>query len=97
MNEDKQSQRDAERKKKLAEEETLRLVKEQERRKAYLDKEQALEKAAHAREIEQAKKRAVEEISRVATEQARKAALAAREKQLAESQKDRKLKDRNNR
>jgi hypothetical protein len=91
---EKQSQIETKRKEKRIAEEAKSLGKEQERRKAYLVREQAIEKASKVKETERAEKRATEEIAQLSADQARKKALVAREKKIADAQEDRKLKTR---
>lgn len=79
-------------KEKHAAEEALRAAKEQERKKAYLAKEQAIQKASDSRRTEQAAKRATEESDRLAREETRKRAYSAKEKGTAEASEARKLK-----
>lgn len=72
--------------------EAEQLAKEQVRKKAYLAREQALEKAGKAKQTKRAGKRASEEAGEVKKEQARREAHAAREQAIAEDQEARKLK-----
>ena len=90
---EKESPKDAMRKEKRIAEEADRLNKEQERRKAYMAREQALEKDSSAREAGRAEKRASDEVAQSAAEQTRKKALAAREMKIAEAQEARRLRD----
>jgi hypothetical protein len=91
---EKQSQKEVNRKEQRIAEDAKRLGKEQERRKAYLVREQAIEKVSKAKETERAEKRASDEIAQLAADQVRKKAMVAREKKIADAQEDRKLKTR---
>ncbi len=71
-------------------EETKRAAREQERKKAYMAKEQAMAMAADSRKSGQAGARATEETARLAWEQARKEAYSANEKKTAEAHEARK-------
>jgi hypothetical protein len=68
------------RKEKLKAEEAKLLAKEQARTKAYLAREQELEKGQKARELREAGKRASEDIKGFAREKARKETYLAQEK-----------------
>jgi hypothetical protein len=68
-------------------------AKEQARTKAYLDKEQEIEKGQKLKEDQRAKDRADEDIREQAKEKARKEAYQAREKIIDEEQKARRAKE----
>ena len=74
-------------------EEAQRLAKEQERKKAYVAKEQATEQASQSRQVERAEKRATEEAGQLARDEARKKAYSARETAMAEAREAKKLRD----
>ena len=83
---EEQSLRETKRKEKRIEEETEGLAREQGRKKAYMAREQAIEKAQKAKETKRSEKRAKEEIDQLAREQARKKDYLAREKATADAQ-----------
>ena len=87
------SEKETRRKEKLNVEEAETAARDQERRKASLAREQAIEKASDSRHTQRAEKRAAEEAEQLAREQARKKAYDAREKDAAEAQQARKLRD----
>jgi hypothetical protein len=74
-------------------EDARRLASEQDRKKAYLAREQAIQQAADSRHSEQAGKRAGEEADRLAREETRKKTYSAREKDMAEAHEARRMKD----
>ena len=76
-------------------EEARQLAKEQIRKKAYMAREEAIEKASKERQTRQAEKRATEEIGKLAKGQTRRKALLAKEQAIAEAQEARKLKAKN--
>jgi hypothetical protein len=80
------------RKERRIKEDAERLAKEQVRKKAYLAREQAIEKTWKANKIKRAENRAAEEIEQLPRDQARKKALLAEEQTIAEAQDARKLK-----
>ena len=67
-------------------------LKEQERKKAYLAREQAIEEAQKKREAKRSEKLAAEEIEEIAKDQARREAYLARERAMAEAQEAKRLK-----
>jgi hypothetical protein len=69
-----------------------RLTKEQARKKASFDREQAIEEGQRVDAAKRAEKRAAEEPERLTKEQARKKASFDREQAIEEGQKARKLK-----
>ncbi len=73
-------------------EEAGRLDKEQVRKKAYLAREEAIEKASKASKTKRTEKRAAEEIGQSTKDQARKDASLAKEQAIADAQEARKLK-----
>ncbi len=79
-------------KEKIAAEEARMLVGEQARKKAYLTKEEAIEKASKLRVEKRAPGRAEEEAKQRTKELERKKAMLAREKAIEEAQEARKLK-----
>jgi hypothetical protein len=89
---EEQSLRETKRKEKRIEEETEGLAREQGRKKAYLARERAIEKAQKEKEAKRSGKRAKEEIDQLDREQARKKDYLAREKATAEAQDVRKRK-----
>jgi hypothetical protein len=89
---EEKSQKETERAGKHAAEEAERITKEQERKKAYLLREGAIEKASKARKTRRIEKRAAEEIGQSAKDQARKKVYFAKEQATADAQKARKLK-----
>lgn len=74
-------------------EQAQRQAKEQERKKAYLAKEQSIEKASQSRQAAQGEKRAAEEAVQLARGEARKKAYSDRETAMAEARESKKLKD----
>ncbi|MFC1993573.1 hypothetical protein ACFLV3_07225 [Chloroflexota bacterium] len=90
---EEQSLKETKRKEKRIEEETEGLAKEQGRKKAYLAREQAIEKASKASKTKRTEKRAAEGIRQSAKDQTRREAYLAREQAIAEAQEARKLKD----
>jgi hypothetical protein len=87
------SVKETQRKEKLKAEEAEQVAKDQARKKAYLAREQEIEKGQKSRETRQAEKRASEDIQDSAREKARKETYLAQEKKIAEGQEARKLKD----
>ena len=85
------SAKDTMRAKKLGAQEVERLTNEQVRAKAYLAREQEIEKAQKAKDTKRAENRASEDIKKLARENARKEAYFAKEKAIAEAQETRKL------
>jgi len=73
-------------------EEAERLVKEQGRKKVYLAREEAHEKASEASKTKRSDKRAIDEPGQLAKEQMRKKAYLAKEQAIAEAHEARKLK-----
>jgi hypothetical protein len=90
---EEQSIKEVRRREKLIKEEAERLARERERKKAYLAREQVIEKASEAKEAERSQKRAVEESEQANREKARKDAFLAREKMLAEAAEAKKLRE----
>jgi hypothetical protein len=74
-------------------EDAQRLAKEQERKKAYLAREQAIEKASQSRHVERAEKRASEEAGQLVRDEARKKAYSDKETAMAEARESKKLRD----
>ena len=87
-----QSLKETKRKEKRIQEEAERLAKEQVRKKANLDREEAIEKSSKARKTKQTEKRAAEGIGQSARDQARRKVNLAREQAIVEAQEARKLK-----
>jgi hypothetical protein len=73
-------------------EEARSLAKERERKRAYLVREQAIEKAAASKRSERVGAGSIEETERLTREQVRKEAYSANEKRIAQAQEARKLK-----
>jgi hypothetical protein len=92
-NQEKNTNKETVRKEKLKAEEAEQVSRDQERKKAYLAREQEIEKGQKVRDIKQAEKRASEDIKDSVKEKARKETYLAQENALAEDQKARKLKD----
>ncbi|MFC2062970.1 hypothetical protein ACFLS8_03410 [Chloroflexota bacterium] len=82
-------------KEKRLEKEPELLAKEQARKKANLDREEAIEKASNARKTKRSEKHAVEEIEQSVREQSRRKAYLAREQKIVEVQEARKTKAKN--
>ena len=91
-NQEEQSLKEAKRVKKRAAEEAERLARDQERKKAYLSSEKAIEEAQKEKETKRLEKRAAGEAKQSAREQARREAYLAREKAIAEAEEARKRK-----
>jgi hypothetical protein len=89
---EEQSLKEAERKEKRLEEEAEGLAKEQGRKKVYLIREEAHEKASKASKTKRSDKRAIDEPGQLAKEQMRKKAYLAKEQAIAEAHEARKLK-----
>jgi len=89
---EEQSLKEAERKEKRLEEEAEGLAKEQGRKKVYLIREEAAEKASEAKKTKRTEKQATKNIEQSAREQTRKKAFFAKEQAIAEAQEARKLK-----
>ena len=87
-----QSLKETKRKEKRIEEEAEGLAKEQGRKKIYLIKEEATEKALKAKKTKRTEKQATKDIEQSARDQTRKKAYLAKEQALAEAQEARKLK-----
>jgi hypothetical protein len=92
---EEQSLKEIKRKEKRIEEEAGRLAKERGRKKAYLLREEAIEKASKASKTRRTEKQAAEEIGQSAKDQARKKANLAREQAIAEAEKASKSKAKN--
>jgi hypothetical protein len=92
-NHEETSDKETERKEKLRIEESKLLAKEQVRTRAYLAREQEIEKGQKIKEDQRARDRADEEIREVAKEKARKLAYQAREKAIADEQEAKRLKN----
>ena len=80
---------------KLKADEAAQLSKDDVRKKAYLAREQGIEKGQKARELRQAGKRASEDIKDSAREKTRKETYLAQEKKTADGQEARRLNDKN--
>jgi hypothetical protein len=89
---EEQSLKETERKKKRLEEEAEGLAKEQGRKKVYLIREEATEKALKAKKTKRTEKQATKDIEQLARDQTRKKAYLAKEQAMAEAQEARKLK-----
>ena len=92
IDQEEQSLKETKRKERRIKEDAERLAKEQVRKKAYLAREQAIEKTWKANKTKRSEKRATEEIEQLPRDQARKKALLAEEQTIAEAQEARKLK-----
>ena len=77
-------------------EEAKQLAKEEMRKKDYLAREQAIQKALKARETKESEKRTVEEAKQLEKEQMRRKAYLAKEQKIAEEQEARKEERREN-
>ena len=86
-------EKEARRKKKLEAEAAEQLAKDEIRKKAYLAREQIIEKEQKARELREADRRASEDIKNLAREKARKEAYLAQEEAHARDLEARTLKD----
>jgi len=73
--------------------EAERLSKKHVKRKANIDREQAIQKDLKARYAKESEKRAAEESRRLVKDQARRKAYLAKEQAMAEARKARKPKD----
>jgi len=93
MNQEEKSEKETRRKDKQNADEANRVVKEQERKKAYLAREQVIGKASDSRRTQRAEKHSSEEAEQLAREQARRKAYFDREKSIADSHQARKSKD----
>jgi len=89
---EEQSLKEAKRKEKRLEEEAEGLAKEQGRKKVYLIREEATEKALKAKKTKRTEKQATKDIEQLARDQTRKKAYFAKEQAIAEAQETRKLK-----
>jgi len=89
---EEQSLKEAKRAGKRTTEEAEQLAKDQVRKKAYLIKEEAIEKASKASKTKRMEKLAAEEIGQSAKDQARRDVSLAKEQAIAEAQETRKLK-----
>ena len=92
MRDQEQSLNEANRAKKRTAEEAEQIAKDQVRKKAYLAREEAIEKASKASETKRMQKRAAEEIGQSTKDQARKDASLAKERAIADAQEARKHK-----
>jgi len=90
---DEEASREALRIEKLKIEEAKLHAREQDRSKAYMEKEQQIEKIQNAKAAQRADERAKEELKDLAREKARKEAYLAREKILADEQAARRSKN----
>ena len=93
MNNQEETLKETQRKKELKAEEVQQLVKDEARKKAYLTREQEIEKGQKARELREAEKRTAEDIKDSAREKARKETYLSQEKAIARDQEARKAKD----
>jgi hypothetical protein len=89
---EEQSLKETERKEKRLEDEAEGLAKERGRKKVYLAREVAHEKASKASKTKRSDKRAIDEPGQLAKEQMRKKAYLAKEQAIAEAHEARKLK-----
>jgi hypothetical protein len=89
----RQPEQEAGEKERLDEEVARRVAEEQGRKKAYMAKEQTIQRASDSRHSKQAGKRAVEETDRLAREEARKKAYSAKERDMADAHEARRLRD----
>jgi hypothetical protein len=89
---EEQSLKEAKRKEKRLEEEAEGLAKEQGRKKVYLIREEATEKALKAKKTKRTEKQATKDIEQLARDQTRKKAYLAKEQAIAGAQEARKLK-----
>jgi hypothetical protein len=89
---EERSLKETEQKRKRNAEEVGQLAKEQVRKKAYLDREQAIEDAQKEKKTKRMEKRDIEESEQLAKEQVRKKAYLANEQTIAEGHEERKLK-----
>ena len=88
------SAKETKRKEKLKAEEVEQIAKDEVRKKAYLAREQEIEKSQKAKNAKQAEKRASEDIKDSAREKTRQETYLAHEKQIDEEQKTRRLEER---
>jgi len=88
-----QSQDEAKRMEKHIAEEAEQLAKDQARRKAYLESEQAIADDLKARRIREAEKRAPEEAKQLAKDQARRKAYLESEQAIADDLKARRIRE----
>lgn len=91
--EEEQSLEEAKRKGKMLKEESEQIAREQERRKASITREKAIEEEQERKAAERREKRASEEREQLAKEQERKKANLIREQAIADAREARKLKD----
>ncbi|MFC1899902.1 hypothetical protein ACFLXP_06240 [Chloroflexota bacterium] len=89
---EEQSLKETKQTEKLAAEEAAQLEKDQKRKKSYLAREQAIERASKVRETRESEKRNVEETKQQEKEQKRRKAYLVKEQKMAEDHKARKLK-----
>ena len=89
---EEQSLKETKRKEERATAEIEQLARDQARRKAHLDREQAIEEDQKERKSKRAEKQAAEEIKQSARDQARRKDTLAREQAIEEDQEARKLK-----
>jgi hypothetical protein len=92
-NQEKDALKEARRKERLKAEEAEQVAKDKVRRKAYLVREQEIEKGQKTRELRQAEKRASEDVKDSAREKSRKETYLAQERAVSKDQEARKLKD----
>ena len=91
-NKEEDSTKETKRIEKLKADETAQLAREDVRKKAYLGREQEIEKGQKAKDAKQAEERASEDIKDSAREKARKEVYLAQEKAIAKAHEERKLK-----
>jgi len=89
---EEQSLKETEREKKRLKEEAEGLAREQGRKKVYLIREEAAEKASNAKKTKRTEKQATKDIEQLARDETRKKAYLAKEQAIAEAQEARKLK-----
>src|SRR4030042_1379213 len=89
---EEQLQKKAKQSRKRTAEEAECIAKEQVRKKAYLVREEAIEKASKARKTKRTEKQAAEEIGQSAKDQARREAYLAKEQTIEKAQEARKFK-----
>jgi hypothetical protein len=94
-NQEEKSSKEILRLEKLNADEAKQLVREQARTKAYLAREQEIEKAQKLKDAKRAEDRAREEVQESAKEKLRKQTYEAREKSIMADQEAKRLKNKN--
>ena len=89
---EEQTLKETERTEKRLKEEAEGLAREQERKRVYLIREEAAEKASNAKKAKRTEKQATKDSKQLSRDETRKKAYLAKEQAMAEAQETKKLK-----